>query len=373
MTKFVMNNNVMKTFSNLLKNQRKNLQLKVRDVVKASHIDQALISKYENGQRLPAEKHMAALAEAYAIDPLTLKKAWLAEKIVSLVSYDLDIAMDAMIAAEDRVEYLRSEHKTFAVVELGQSLQQKLDRIDSLHILWKSHKPLKGTQLDKMEQYFSLQYTYESNRIEGNTLSLQETELVISKGITISGKSMTEHLEAINHADASSYLVDLVQDEVVFGERVLRELHSLVLRGIDKENAGVYRNVPVRISGSQHVPPQPYLLDKLMEDYFLYYQRHASQLHPVILAAEMHERLVSIHPFIDGNGRTSRLVMNLILLRHGFPIAILKGELNKRLAYYKALEAVQLDGDPKHFYHLIFDELIESLEAHLELAGVEDF
>lgn len=210
-------------------------------------------------------------------------------------------------------------------------------------------------------------YTYESNRIEGNTLSLQETHLVVNEGITIGGKSVREHLEAINHAEAVSYIEQLVTDKMDFGPRVLMELHYLILKGIDKENAGRYRKVPVRISGSEHVPPQPYMLEKLMEEYFLHYDQQKSILHPVILAAEMHERLVSIHPFVDGNGRTSRLVMNLILLKHGFTIANLKGDLSSRLAYYKALEAVQVENNPEVFYHLVADAVADSLKNHLDM------
>lgn len=157
---------------------------------------------------------------------------------------------------------------------------------------------------------------------------MQETSLVVQEGLTIGGKTMREHLEAVNHA-------------------------------------GRYRSVPVRISGSRHEPPQPYLLDKLMEDYFLHYEQQKRSLHPVILAADMHERLVSIHPFLDGNGRTARLVMNLVLLRNGFTIAILKGDAASRPAYYQALEKVQANNEPQVFYGLVMDAVERSLQGHL--------
>ena len=123
----------------------------------------------------------------------------------------------------------------------------------------------------------------------------------------------------------------------------------------------------MRISGSRHEPPQPWQLDKLMEDYFHHYLRQKGSLHPVLLAAEMHERLVSIHPFIDGNGRTARLVMNLILLRNGYTIANLKGDNASRMAYYQALEKVQVDNEPAVFYQLVADAVVSSLHAHLDL------
>jgi Fic family protein len=268
--------------------------------------------------------------------------------------------------AESRVAYL-SGQQALTMQELSTSIQEKLQKIDDLKAKWQSRRPLNPTQLQKMQEFFNVAYTFESNRIEGNTLTLQETHLVVNEGITIGGKSMKEHLEAINHAEAISYVEQLVTDQLDFSPRVLMELHYLILKGIDRNNAGKYRSVPVRISGSAHVPPQPFLLEKLMEEYFIHYDRQKKRLHPVILAAEMHERLVSIHPFIDGNGRSSRLVMNLILLRRGYTIANLKGDLTSRLAYYKALEAVQVDNNPEVFYHMVADAVKDSLERHLEL------
>ena len=143
--------------------------------------------------------------------------------------------------------------------------------------------------------------------------------------------------------------------------------YNLILKGIDRKNAGVYRSVSVRIGGSKHIPPEPLELNHLMQDYFLHYNAQKDVMHPVLLAAEMHERLASIHPFIDGNGRTARLVMNLILQQHGYSTAIFKGGLANRLEYYEALEAVQLNANPIPFYELTIKAVISSLEEHLKL------
>jgi Fic family protein len=218
-----------------------------------------------------------------------------------------------------------------------------------------------------MQEYFNIKYTYDSNRIEGNTLTLQETQLVVNEGFTISGKSMREHLEAVNHAEAIDFMTGLANGSEEIDKRNLLDIHYLILKSIDSRNAGKYRSVPVRISGSEHLPPQPFMLEKLMEDYFIHYESRKNKMHPVILAAEMHERLVSIHPFIDGNGRTSRLIMNLILLRNGYTIAILKGDNDSRIAYYKALDKVQTSNDPSFFYDLILDRIKDSLEEHLAM------
>lgn len=218
-----------------------------------------------------------------------------------------------------------------------------------------------------IKEALKVEFLYESNRIEGNTLTLRETQLVINEGMTISGKSMREHLEAINHKEAILFIEDLVTQKMELSEYVLKQIHGIVLYGIDRENAGVYRKLPVAIAGSKHLPPQPYLLQDLMEDYFRFYELHRNDLHPVILAAEMHERLVSIHPFIDRNGRTSRLIMNLILLQHGFPLAIIGGDYESRMAYYDALEKVQTEDDKQSFILLIAEKVLSGLDRYINI------
>jgi len=218
-----------------------------------------------------------------------------------------------------------------------------------------------------IKEALKIEFLYESNRIEGNTLTLRETHLVINEGMTISGKSMREHLEAINHKEAILFIEDLVTQKMELSEYVLKQIHGIVLYGIDRENAGVYRKLPVAIAGSKHLPPQPYLLQDLMKDYFRFYELHKDDLHPVILAAEMHERLVSIHPFIDGNGRTSRLIMNLILLQHGFPLAIIGGDYESRMAYYDALEKVQTADDKQSFILLIAEKILSGLDRYINI------
>lgn len=219
----------------------------------------------------------------------------------------------------------------------------------------------------KIREALAIEYTYESNRIEGNTLTLQETQLVIEKGLTIGGKPLREHLEAINHKEAIDFVAELVRDKVTLNDYVLKQVHAIILKSIDKENAGVYRNVPVLISGSTHTPPQPYLLQKLMEDYFLFYEANKDVLHPIVLAAEMHERLVTIHPFIDGNGRTSRLVMNLILLQNGYAIANIRGDVESRLMYYDALEQSREDNKTA-FIELVAEAVKQTMERLLKLS-----
>jgi Fic family protein len=354
-----------KMLNNILKNQRAKLALKVHEISAITGIDQALLSKYESGKRIPSENHLIGLADGYKIPLKVLRRELIVEKIANLVMYEENIG-ELLSLAESRVEYLSSS-EVFDLPELSDSIKDKLKHLDSLREQWQKSKPLNRTQLQKLKEYFSVKYTYDSNRIEGNTLSLQETQLVIKEGVTISGKSLREHLEAINHSEAVDFLEDLINEKEILNKRSLLDLHRLVLKSIDSENADVFRKVPVSIGGSAFLPPQPFMLDKLMEDYFIHYNRQKKMMHPVILAAEMHERLVSIHPFLDGNGRTSRLVMNFILLQSGFTITILKGDAESRINYYKSLEEVQTNNNPEPFYELVIDRVKASLEEHLNL------
>lgn len=242
-----------------------------------------------------------------------------------------------------------------------------LDQLDDLKRCLDSFRPLNPAQLKNLQSAWDIEYTYESNRIEGNTLTLQETGLVISEGITIGGKRLKEHLEAINHAEAIDYIRELAYAQSELNEYTLNSIHALILRGIDQGNAGKHRAVPVTISGSKHVPPQPFLVPKLMEDLFVFYGNEKSVLHPVQLAAEMHQRLVTIHPYVDGNGRTSRLLMNLILLQHGYPIANIAAD--QRIAYYNALEKAQVGGDASDFHHLVARTEKASLFKYLDMVS----
>lgn len=247
------------------------------------------------------------------------------------------------------------------------SLISLLDTIDTLKTKLDTVRPLINQSI---LQAINIEYTYDSNRIEGNTLTLRETDIIINKGLTVGGKSMREHLEANNHYEAVLYIRDLVKKPVPISERLIKEIHALVLRGIDRENAGKYRNIPVAISGSRHVPPQPWQVPKLMEDVALWIENQAPSLHPVIYAAEIHERLATIHPFIDGNGRTARLMMNLVLLQNCYSIADFSGDTESRLAYYTALEKCNIEEDKVDFHLFVANSALRGIQTLVEKLGI---
>ena len=345
----------------LLKNAREQKGLKTREVAQLLGIDQALISKFESGTRKPTREQVIKLASLLEIDLETIMVAWLKEKILYEIGHD-EFALKALLVAEQEIRYLSKP----ANKKLSTTLQKILDEIDVLKTKLDSFRKFDSFRI---AQALELEYTFESNRIEGNTMTLRETDLVINEGLTISGKSMREHLEVINHHEAIAYIKDLMQKNMPINERELLTVHNLILRGIHPEDAGHYRKVQVMIQGSSHKPPQPFLVTKEMEDFFSWYETNKSSLHPIVLAAEIHERLVTIHPFIDGNGRTSRLVMNLILLQHGYIIANIKGDYDSRMHYYRTLETAQTKNNKEDFLLFIAQIEKESLERYLTIIG----
>jgi Fic family protein/DNA-binding XRE family transcriptional regulator len=357
MTIFVMNFYVMKT---LLKNAREIKGLKTREVAQKLGIDQALISKFENGTRKPTRDQISKLSILLGIDYETLMIAWLKEKILYEIGDD-NLALQAMnLVCEESLIYYRTNPK---------HSNRLLDIISEIDILKDKLNNYRKFDSYRISQALELEYTFESNRIEGNTLTLRETDLVINEGLTVSGKSMREHLEAINHQEAIGYIKHLMDKSTSLVEREVLSIHNLILRGIHPEDAGRYRKVQVMIKGSTHMPPQPFMVAKDMEDYFIWYETYKNKMHPVLLAAEMHERLVTIHPFIDGNGRTSRLVMNLILLQNGYVIANIKGDYDSRMQYYNALETAQTKNNKEDFLLFVAQIEKQSLERYLEIIG----
>jgi Fic family protein/DNA-binding XRE family transcriptional regulator len=345
----------------LLKNAREKKGLKTREVAQLLGIDQALISKFENGTRKPTKDQVIKLASLLDIDLETLMVAWLKEKILYEIGQD-EFAIKAMnmVCEEQNNNYVTIKKS------LSKSLTSILNEIDLLKTKLDQFRAFDSFRI---AQALELEYTFESNRIEGNTLTLRETDLVINEGLTISGKSMREHLEAINHQEAIAYIKHLMEKNTILNEREVLAIHNLILRGINPEDAGRYRRVQVMIKGSSFMPPQPFMVSPAMEDFFIWYETNKKGLHPIILAAELHERLVTIHPFIDGNGRTSRLVMNLILLQHGYVIANIKGDYDSRMQYYNALETAQTKNNKEDFLLFIAQIEKESLERYLEIIG----
>ncbi len=240
--------------------------------------------------------------------------------------------------------------------------EKYFDEVDKLNEELNSKRPISKETLKSLKESVNLEWTYNSNGIEGNTLTLRETQVVL-EGITIGGKSLKEHLEVINHEQAILFLDDLIKDEESITEWNIKNIHQLVLKGIDG-NAGKYRDENVKIKGAIHIPPDYLIVPELMQKLIINYEDW-KKYHPIIRAALLHGELVKIHPFVDGNGRTSRLVMNLSLMNSGYLPVVVKKET--RLKYYNALDRAHTTGDYTDFVKLVNELEIEMLNKYLEL------
>lgn len=214
-------------------------------------------------------------------------------------------------------------------------MQSTFERLYEKKAMLQKARPLPKIALQKIKENLSLEWTYNSNSIEGNTLTLQETQLVIQEGITIKGKSLREHFEAHNHEKAIEFLYTLVNDNYVLRSIDILTLHGLVLRSIEDNFAGRIRNGGVRIAGANFIPPNANKVSDLLDELIDYVNENPLGLNDIVLSTIFHHKLVWIHPFFDGNGRAVRLAMNLLLMRKGFPPAIILK--NDRKKYYEAL------------------------------------
>lgn len=227
-----------------------------------------------------------------------------------------------------------------------------------------SFRPLPQELVRNLDEWFDVELTYTSNAIEGNTLTRAETALVVEKGITVQGKSLKEHLGATNHLEALEYIKTLIGGKKEdIGQATIREINRIILNKIEEYNGGIFRTQSARIKGSTTILPNPAKVPELMEQ-FVKWLQEGNFDHIVKIAADTHYKLVSIHPFSDGNGRTSRLVMNLLLMQVGFPPAIIRKE--DRMSYVDSLEKAQTNGDMTDFYQVIYEAVDGSLDIYLE-------
>ena len=246
----------------------------------------------------------------------------------------------------------------------------KLDRLTDKKQRLDRCRPLPDALVRNLDDWFRVELTYTSNAIEGNTLNRRETALVVEKGLTVGGKSLVEHLEATNHARALDWARERARRKPASpAEEDILHIHGMIMKGIDDANAGRYRSVPVRISGSAVVLPNPRKVPASMRD-FAGWLSSDHGLHPVELAAEAHYRLVTIHPFVDGNGRSARLLMNMVLLMAGYPAAVIRKR--DRLAYIGALEKAQLGGSKEDYLDIVAKAVDRSLDIYLRAAAGED-
>ncbi len=245
--------------------------------------------------------------------------------------------------------------------ELLDDIDKKKEKLDSI-------RPLSSEQLQNLKKLYDVELTYNSNAIEGSTLTYSETKLILNEGLTIGGKKVNEHLEVINHKEALDFIEDIsnsTSSEITLKD--ILDIHYLVLKGIATKDAGVYRTKPVGVRKSSgeifHFTDPLKVSDEM--NIFIEWLKNEDELHPIILAALVHYKFVSIHPFIDGNGRTARLLMNLVLIQNGYPPAVIRVE--DRVTYIQAIEKAQNDGEIEDFYEVVVNAVGKSLDTYLEI------
>ncbi len=240
--------------------------------------------------------------------------------------------------------------------------------LDSLLSELNNYRPLQEDEIKRLRDDILVDYTYNSNAIEGNTLTLDETALVLKEGITIGEKPLKDHLEAIGHRDAFYYVEELVKDKIPISESVIRNIHALVLMN-NRENRGIYRKVPVRV-GSEYLPPQPWEVPIKMEQLVKEYNSDWTNLHIIEKNALFHLSFESIHPFIDGNGRTGRLLLNLELMKNGYPVINIKFADRRR--YYDCFADYHRTGKADKMTSLIAEYETAAIKRLIDIMSQRD-
>jgi Fic family protein len=262
---------------------------------------------------------------------------------------------------KQRNEYI---HPLLNELILSEGPIEQLERIDEKLANVNRLRPLTQGEVARLREEFLIEFTYNTNAIEGNTLTLQETAMVIKEGITIDQKPLKDHLEVIGHKDAYEYVLQLIQENSPFSERAIKEIHRLVLMN-QPQDRGVYRKLPARIVGAIHEPPQPYLVPVQMEQLLVDYPKMIKNMHPAVAVAVFHLLFEGIHPFIDGNGRTGRLILNFELLKQGFPPINIK--FSDRKKYYECFNSFYEIKCPDMMVQLVADYVEAELNRYIEI------
>lgn len=240
-------------------------------------------------------------------------------------------------------------------MDLLQKIKDLKQKIDSM-------RPLNQGELNELKKWYSVTYTYNSNAIEGNSLTLEETKMVLEEGITIGGKPLREIFEVINHGKAIEKLYEFLKNNQDITEHTIKDVHKVILNKIDDENAGIYRKIQVYISGESEVLPPAKDIPKLMKELFTWYKKGLTKKDVLELIAEWHYKFVKIHPFVDGNGRVARLIVNLMLLKNGYPIQIIP--IIRRQEYIQSLHSSKTFRD---FYKFFLSVQYENMKDYLRM------
>lgn len=329
----------------LLKNAREQKGLKTRELAQLAGIDQALISKFESGTRKPTKDQVIKLSQLLEIDYETLMIAWIKEKILYEIG-DEEFALKALLLAEQEIQKNKKEIDS-AILYSNQII------LDEIETLKKQFQSFNHFELRQILKTLELEFIFKSIHTNKNSLTLEETKSVINDGDTISGKSMQDHLEAINFQEVSAYIKDLSQKKTGLSEKEFISIHNLIFKGIDFENAGKYKSDS--------------LVLREMNLLFNWYETHKNNLHPIILASEIYLKILDINPFKKGNLQIANIVMNWILLQNNYVYSVAQTNKNNSDEYFSALEEYQIKNDKSIFINYILKIEKENLINAIQL------
>lgn len=330
----------------LLTDERKTQKLTQETLANRLHIPRSNLARFERGAQNPSLDFLIRVALALGKEPDFILKS--------------------------------SRYKSFeqmpANINGGKYMEPEalLKKIDEYKTVIDNCRPLTAEEIKELDNYFKIGLTYTSNALEGNALTIRETKVIIEDGITVGGKPLRDCYEATGHAKAYEFMLSAARTETLtFSEEMILTLHRLFYSGIDVENAGKYRSHQVFIMGTEYLPPEASEVVPLMQAFVSELNAKKDTLHPIMLAAFAHRRLVDIHPFADGNGRTARLWMNLILVNKGYQIISIPPAL--RIDYISALQAAQKSKNPsdKTFVQLIAECEIEAQKDYCRMFRIE--
>lgn len=339
----------MPQFAQLLKTQRLKKALRLSDVAKALQMDKALVSKIERGDRLATQKQMENFIAFYTLDKKNAHILWLSDKIIALVQ-EQKYAIDALHATEIQLTKQANTKESYTE---NNEIKYLVEKVNALYKQYIAHLPLSDAKQEKIQ----LQYIFDINRKNGNSLSLAETEAVIFDGKTINGKSMQEHLFAVNHYDA---LEQLKNKDNVFSLDLLCKIHAILYKGIDRRNAGKIRTKNLALSKTTQAV-EALLIAKKIEELNLYFQQNKENDTIVKTAIEVYCQMIQISPFLQGNEMIAYWAMNFVLQTHQFPLLWLKSDTFAQKDYQNSLFLLLEKQNANTLYTLLLRRLIDVL------------
>jgi Fic family protein len=265
-------------------------------------------------------------------------------------------------------EFLVDELKVCLLIREAETVDELIVKCDELKTYIDDFFPLSPNIRNKFFDKIKILYTADSNKVDGNSLSYNDASDVITEGKVTSNASLRDHLEVVNHMEALNYLESILRRDEDIDEMKIKLIHHTILRMIDTRHAGIYRDHDISFTGSAYSPPSYQSLPEAMNEYTSFYNLNKDEnIHPLFFAFIMHEKLSMIHPFTDSNGITARLIMNFILMKNGYYIVSICGDMEDKINYYNSLEMISETGDDKKFIKFMLKETIQSYLKYIAI------